>query len=127
MKILIVSNFEQVSGYSYAAQELAHCMYHSGLDVYCRSIKLSDKYNKPSEVVQKLLEKEIDGPDVVIQLTLPTLFDYYGKAHNILYFCFENENLPLNWVMKLKQPDEIWVPNKGMAKILKPLLYKKPI
>ena len=127
MKILLISNFEQVSGYSYAAQELAHCMFHSGLDIYCRSIKLSSQHNPPSEIVQQLMGKTLDKPDVVIQLTLPTLFDYYGPAKNILYFCFENQNLPLNWIMKLRQPDEIWVPNKGMAKILKSLLHKKPI
>ena len=109
-KVLYISNYRDQSGYSQAARDYISSLKLAGVSVAARSIKLTPTTH---ELNQTLLEAESESTsdcDVVIQHTLPPLFEFSGKFRkNIGLFHLETDRIPQNWVRQCNLMDSIWV------------------
>jgi glycosyltransferase involved in cell wall biosynthesis len=126
MKILLISPFD-TTGYGTAGLHTAVAMHSVGLDVVCRRLYLNNKNTINSDILKELLNKDAQGCNIAITLSLPTHLDYNGEFDkNVGMFCFENNTIPWKWVSSLRAgTDEIWVPNSFMAKGLRKIWQLK--
>src|SRR5688572_26936632 len=120
MKILYVGNFFDGTGYSTAAINYVLAMDEAGIDVVPISISFNGQKHPVPERLIELLAKPSAGCDVVIQHTLPHLFEYNGNFRkNIGLFAWETSGFPeSNWVNHLNLMDEVWVINQQMYQSL---------
>ncbi len=115
MKILLISNFWDGTGYSQAAINKALALDVAGIDVVVRNLKLN---NVRSVVPQRILELEAKDDrncDAVIQYTLPHLMSYNSKA-GINIGCFDYETSSFaesSWSDKLNAMDVVWATSKS--------------
>lgn len=111
MKVLLISNFSDGTGYSTAAINKALALDVAGIDVVLRNIRLGDNVTKLPARINELLDKDDTNPDVVIQYTLPHLMSYNAKVgYNIATFDYETTNfIHSSWADKLNTMDEVWV------------------
>ena len=129
-KVLFISNYKNLSGYSNAARSLILCMDAAGIDVVPRNINLTNTFSEVPERILELEQKESRGCNINIQFTLPHFFEYDGNFDkSILMFCWETShfrNIPL-WTEKINTASECWVPCNDMVKICRDSGVEIPI
>lgn len=120
MKILFLGHFHEDSGWSKGAINLVKAMDIAGLDVVCRSIKLTDTNKCYDTKIQELENKTIDNVDICIQNVLPHHLVKTDKfAKNIAYFVGESVKMKhFYWFNYLELMDEVWVPNSTLQQHL---------
>ena len=79
--ILLIAPFHEPSGYGIAARHLAKTLILIDENLVCRNQNLGrDDNYQDKEFINKLCEKPIDNPDIVIQYTLPKFMEYFPNA-----------------------------------------------
>lgn len=127
MKILVLNNYQEKTGYSIAGQEIILAMNSIKLDVVPRRLKFSNR-NEAHPKVEALELKSEFGCDIILQITLPCYFQYDGRfKKNIGYFFWETDRLCPAWVKSCNSMDEIWVANKQQVAACKRSGVAKPI
>lgn len=113
MKILMISNFHDNSGWSFAAQSYALAMDRVGLDVVLRNIKLNNVNGEVHPRIVELEQKSDKNCDVVIQKVLPHMMSYNGnfKKNIGLFVCETDYFGNSSWPSYLNTMDEIIVPS----------------
>jgi glycosyltransferase involved in cell wall biosynthesis len=110
MKVLCASVFRDGTGYAHAAIENALACEAAGLDVVCRSIRLSPMRGRQAAGrIGHLEAKDLRGVDSVIQTSLPHTFERKGGVRNIGFFAWETTHFrKSSWATYCNMMDEIW-------------------
>lgn len=131
MKVLLVSNVFDGTGWSVAGQRMALAMDRAGLDVAIRPLKLNsfvDLTDVPPRILE-LVDTDPVGSDVCIQHVLPHLSVYDGRfARNICLFASETSHFRnTNWADHLNLLDEVWVVNHQQERACRDSGVTRPI
>jgi len=110
MKVCYIGNYRDGTGYSNQAINNILAIEESDADIVCRPIVLSQSSNsKLASKVEHIEKRNTDNIDVVIQHTLPHMFERKCGVKNIGLFCWETTNfLKSNWPHCCNLMDEIW-------------------
>jgi len=132
MKVAYLSTYRDGTDYGNAAINQILACESAGIDVVCRPITLTSLVEQPC-LVSHLEDKDLKGVDVVIQHTLPHVFEYKRGVKNIGYFKWDTTHFRrANWASCCNMMDEIWVPcdanvdaarNSGVNKPIKVIPY----
>lgn len=112
MKILMIGNIKELSGWSLQLHNHALALDLAGVDVAVRNINILNNENPDLHVrVRELLKKDISRPDVIVQNVLPHMLEYTSKAKCVAYCVTETSNFRnTNWTSRLNLMDNIFVP-----------------
>jgi hypothetical protein len=121
MKVLYIGHYKENSGWSKAAIDLILSIDSVGIDITCRSIKLTDNEFTLNNRILELESKPINNIDFCIQHVLPHHLVGSSKfKRNISYYVSESDTLRYNnWHSNLNLMDEIWVPNHTQLENMK--------
>lgn len=121
MKILLIGNMHDQTGWSQSGIGYALSMDSVGIDVVVRNIKLNNINGEVPERIKELEAKSDKDCDIVIQHVLPHMLDYSGHfKKNIAICCFETSNFrKTSWASKINAMDELWVLCDQSVKIAK--------
>lgn len=110
MKILVISNVSEHSGYSYAAESTIKSLFYNKVDVVARNVSLTGNKRNVDNVIQKCLDKSATDCDYLIIHSLPSFFEYNGIFKKCIgKFDYETSFGPSNWKKKCQLMDQIWV------------------
>ena len=112
MKVLFAAPYRDGTGYGQAAIQYILALDHVGVEVVPGLLKYNQRMADVPERILELEERDIRNPDVVIQNTVPTCFDYNSKAgKNIGLFYTETSNFKsqTDWVRLCNNMDQLWV------------------
>lgn len=115
MKVLFAAPYRDGTGYGQAAIQYILALDSVGVDVVPGLLKYNKRMAEVPDRILELEEGDIRNPDVVIQNTVPTCFDYNGHiAKNIGLFYTETSNFrsQTDWVRLCNTMDELWVAAK---------------
>lgn len=114
-KVLFIGPYRDGTGYGHAATEYILAMDTVGINVVPRPLKLNDKIiNIPPRLLE-LEQQNEQGCNIVIQNTLPHMFDYDGHFDkNIGLFFTECSDFASqrDWVRSCNTMDELWVASR---------------
>lgn len=115
MKILLVSNFFDGTGYSHAGISLALAMDAAGLDVVCRRLKLNEVNGEVPPRIHELEAGDAAGCDTAVIHTLPNLMDVDHRLRCIAHFASETNHFKSSgWAESLNRFNEVWaISNQG--------------
>jgi len=116
MKVLLIGNYRDNTGYGEACKGYARALDAVGVDVVLRPFRLSNNVAEMDETLLRLEGKSSVGADVCIQHTLPIHMSYNGHfKKNIALFASETFGVSrTSWGAHLKSMDELWVINQQM-------------
>jgi glycosyltransferase involved in cell wall biosynthesis len=113
MKVLLIGNLAELSGWSEQARNHAIALDTVGVDVACRNIKITGVVhpNLPDKV-KELSHKPCKNPDVVILNTLPALYEHnYHNAKHLGFFTSETSDIrSVGWTRYVNLMDHVIVP-----------------
>ena len=128
MKLLVIGNCFDLTGWSEAACRLILACDHAGIDTVVRTVKLN---NVPGDVparVKDLQKKSSTGTTHCVQLLLPHLMEAAGRFKNIGMFFSETDSFPTNnWTERLNLMDEVWVCNRQQVRACQKSHVNKPV
>lgn len=129
MKVLYISNYSEISGYSQAATDYILALDRVGVDVVCRPLIITGRRKKPCQRIVELENKSSMGCDIVIQHTLPHMMHFNGDfKKNIAIYASETDSIKHTvWPKRLNCMDEVWVINNQMKDAAKSSGVNKPI
>lgn len=129
MKVLLISNICEQSGYSLAAESTLKSLYYNRVDVAARNINLTGKYRKVDNIVDKALNNSAADCDFLLIHSLPSFYQYDGRFKKCIgKFDYETDTLPSNWKKKCALMDQIWVSSNQSKDDLKNIeQIKKPV
>lgn len=126
-KVLYISNYAQISGYSIAALNNILALDRAGVEVVPRRLCLGGPPNNLPQRILDLERKSSEGCDVVIQHTLPSLFEG-SPLRNIGLYASETSSFNAsNWASRLNMMDELWAINPQQVLAAKESKVKTPI
>jgi glycosyltransferase involved in cell wall biosynthesis len=116
MKLLLVSNYYDGTGYAHAAIDFILALDAAGVDVVCRPVSFESKHYDVPPRIKELEAKTTDGCKVCIQYTLPNYMHYNGRFDKCIgMYDSETSNFKSsNWAYQLNMMDEVWVVNQQM-------------
>ncbi len=110
MKVLLISNICEQSGYSIAAEATLKSLYYNKIEVAARHMPLTGQRREVDAVVQKALKVPAADADFLLIHSLPSFFEYNGQFKKCIgKFDYETDFVPSNWKKKCQLMDEIWV------------------
>jgi len=124
MKIAVISNHKDNSGYSQAARGYIDALDKSNVELATRHVNL---IGSSREEIISGEDKSFDGIDACLQITLPHFF-CKSNAKNIGLFFYEASKLPKEWVDIInRKMDGIIVSNRTEQRICEESGVKKPV
>jgi len=110
-KILYIGPVRDFSGYATAARGYVQALHDAGADLVVRPVRYDQadpgSAYKPTELESKLLKRDLDGIDIVIQhLTPNEMRPVEGKV-NIAVVAWETTRIPAYWAEKLNKFDAV--------------------
>lgn len=113
MKVLIIGNYLDNTGWSTWCQNTLLAADAAGIDTVARNIKLSNIEGEAPERIHELLARDTKHPDVVIQQTLPPFLEYNGRIpRNICAYTSETSNFRYSgWASHINLMDDAIVMN----------------
>jgi len=127
MKTMYIGHWRDGSGYGQAAQDYLLSMREVGLDVCARPFRLNNNAWEVDARVEELEKTDSSDCSVIIQHTLPHHMRYNGNFKNVGLFASETSQFRgSTWPSRLKQMDELWVPNYQMTLALRDSGVDKP-
>lgn len=113
MKVLIVGNYKELSGWSTQLKNHILALDSAGVDVVPRNITITQSVDP--NVSQRILELEQNScknPDIVVLNTLPAFYERQGGAKHYGYYVAETSSFkPAGWQHKINLMDRALVPN----------------
>lgn len=112
MKVLHVSNFKNLSGWSTQAVNHILALDSAGIEVVPRHINMLNNVNPDLPARINELEKGCDSnPDVIIFNTLPSFYEKTSRAKCVGYYVIETSNFrSSDWASKINLMDRAFVP-----------------
>lgn len=133
-KVLYISNYKNSStGWGRFAINQILSLDRAGINVVPRPLNLTGNNFDIPERVKELEAKSDDSPDVIIQNTLPHLYQYSQipnkKIVNIGYSLFETANnfKTSGWVNRINLMDQLWVSSEQNKEVARNTGVKVPI
>ena len=116
MKVLFIGHYKEGSGWANAATNYILAMDAAGIDVVCRSVRLTYDTDPVPDRILELEKKSSSGCDICIQNLLPHhLVGSKQFKKNIAIFFSESFGIKVTpWFTQLQQMDEVWVPNSDL-------------
>ncbi len=110
-KILYIAPLRDFSGYAVAARGYIRALHESGADLVVRAVRYDQadpgtKYVS-TELEKKLLKRDLDNVDIVIQHTTPNEMRPVAGKTNIAVVAWETTRIPSYWVDKLNKFDMV--------------------
>lgn len=109
-KMLYIAPLKDFSGYANAARDYVRALDQVGCDLVTRHIKYDNGQYKNSPREEELTSKEVTNIDIVIQHTTPNESQRKDGVFNVLYFAWETDRIPDEWVKKINEMDLVLVP-----------------
>lgn len=110
MKVLWISNWKELSGYSEASRNYILALDKVGVDVVPRYFQLGQPISDLPKRLLELEEKSEEGCDVCVQHTLPYYMVKDGRFRkNVGLFAWETSKINETWLRNLNLMDEVWV------------------
>lgn len=122
MKVLFIGPYRDGTGYGHASIEYILAMDSVGINVVPRPLKLNEKVVELPARLLELERQNEQGCNIVIQNTLPHMFDYDGHfKKNIGLFFTECSDFASqrDWVRSCNTMDELWVASKDSIQHVK--------
>jgi glycosyltransferase involved in cell wall biosynthesis len=113
MKVLIVGNYKELSGWSTQLKNHILALDSVGVDVVPRNITITQNVdpNVPQRILE-LEERSSKNPDVVVLNTLPAFYERQGGAKYFGFYVAETSSFkPAGWQHKINLMDRAIVPN----------------
>jgi glycosyltransferase involved in cell wall biosynthesis len=112
MRVLYISNFKNLSGWSTQAVNHILALDSAGVEVVPRHFNLLNNLNQDLPERVKELEKADDShPDVIIFNTLPTYYEKTGRSKCVGYYVVETSNFRASgWASHMKLMDALACP-----------------
>lgn len=111
-KILYIGPLKDFSGYANAARGYVSALDKVGTNLVTRHIKYDSGEYKNSEREEELAQRDTRDVDIVLQHTTPNESQVKEGAFNVLYFAWETDRVPNEWVEKINEMDLVLVPCK---------------
>jgi hypothetical protein len=132
MKLLLVGPLLDFSGFAHASRNLLRALNESDIDLVARPLRY-DRLDEgqeftPPEWLDTLLKKDLQGVDMVLQITTSNneAVPVPGVL-NGLYTFFETDRLQPLWAQKANEFDFIIVPSRSNGETLLRSGVQKPI
>lgn len=109
-KLLYIAPLKDFSGYANAARGYVAALDKVGFNIVTRSIRYDSGDYKNSEKEEELATKGITNVDIILQHSTPNETQVKDGVFNILYFAWETDKIPNEWVEKINQMDLVLVP-----------------
>ena len=107
MKICYISNYKEASGYSAAARNYIEAIASVGIDIVPQNVRITGTSCEVSNKIKELEKNNLDQVGVVIQHTLPHMFERKEGVFNILMFAVESDRIPEEWIPGCRAADLI--------------------
>jgi glycosyltransferase involved in cell wall biosynthesis len=112
-KVIYVGNYRDGTGWGNVALNNIIAMDKVGIDVIPRCITFSKNHVILPERVLELESKSSQGADIIIQHTLPPLYQADSRFRTIGFYETETTDISdAMWPKFINQLDEAWVPNE---------------
>lgn len=128
VKLLVVSNYEEGTGWSQASIGNILAAHSVGIDVVCRPLTITGNKVDIPPIIKELEKKDLRGVTHCIQHTLPSLYEYKGGIKNIGLYATESDSfVESGWPHRINMMDEGWVICKEQVEASKKSGVKVPI
>lgn len=109
-RMLYIGPLKDFSGYANAARNYIRALDHVGCDLVTRHIKYDNGDYQNTSREEALAGKDTSNVDIVLQHTTPNECQRKDGVFNILYFAWETDRVPDEWVNKINEMDLALVP-----------------
>lgn len=110
MKVLVVGPIYDGTGYSNAIIGYINALLSKSVEVVTRPIKMTNSWGEVSSEIKSLENKDLQNIDIVLQINLPSEFQYIAGVQNIGVFFYETSGFPFSgWHDKISLMDKIIV------------------
>lgn len=110
MKVCCIGVPTDGTGYASFFNDMCLALDTVGIDITIKDIKLAGQIVEPHPRIRELIDRPLDGIDIVIQCILPPAMVYHAGFKNIgLYFTETTHFRPSGWQYYLNLMDEVWV------------------
>lgn len=109
-KMLYIGPLKDFSGYANAARGYVCALDKVGINLVTRHIKYDQGDYKNTEREEQLAQRDTRDVNIVLQHTTPNETQTKEGAFNVLYFAWETDKVPTEWVDKINQMDLVLVP-----------------
>ena len=108
MKVLVIGNFLEQSGYSDQCRNTILSMDAAGLDVCAKNISILGNSCDIPERIKEIERKSTKNPDIIFLNTLPSFYEYHAGAKNVGFFVLESSNIKASgWPNKCNLMDSL--------------------
>ena len=112
---MIIGCYRDSTGWGQATIDYALALDAVGVDVVLRPIRLNNANVPLPERILQLEQKSSAGSEVVVQHTLPHLYDYNGNLHNVALYASETSDFCSSpWADRINTMDHAVVINRQM-------------
>jgi hypothetical protein len=112
MKVLYISNYRERTGWARAGRDYILSLDAAGVDLVPRPIFLGQSRCELPDRIKELESQSSQGCDIVIQHTLPNLYDYNGAMFNIALYATETSDFTMSgWADRINSLDAAVVIN----------------
>lgn len=109
-KILYISPGSDFSGYAHAAREYIRALDSLGANIVTRDVSYDGGRYKKTSRESELAARDTQNVDIVISQLTPNECEPKPGCFNILYFAWETDRLPAEWVSQINKMDMVMVP-----------------
>jgi len=109
-KMLYIGPLKDFSGYANAARDYVRALDYVGCNIVTRHLKYDTGDYKNTTKERELENRSIDDIDIVIQHTTPNESQRKDGVFNVLYFAWETDRVPDEWVKNINEMDLVLVP-----------------
>lgn len=126
-KILYIGDTEGISGYAQSARRVIFALHDAGANISVKYVPHDTNYSRDTAAINRVRSLYDSSGNVVIHQQIPHMFQPIRNAYNIGFTMFETTKIPEEWLPKLEQMDEIWVPSQFNKIIFSKSGLSKPI
>jgi len=109
-RILYVAPLRDFSGYAHAARDYVRALDISGCNLVTRHLKYDNGNYSNSPREEELASRDLQDVDIVIQHTTPNETEPKPGVFNVIYFAWETDRVPKEWVEQINKMDLALVP-----------------
>ncbi len=108
MKILVIGNFREQSGWSEQCRNTILVMDAAGLEVVPRNITILGNQCELPDRIKELEKNSPKNPHVIYQNVLPSMAEYHAGAKNVLFYVSESSSFKAaGWQNRINLFDEV--------------------
>jgi len=109
-KLLYIAPLKDFSGYANSARNYIKALDLIGMNIVTRTLNYDGAQHNLSPRLKELNNRNTDNIDIVLQHTTGNETQRKDGVFNVLYFAWETDKVPTEWVNKINQMDLVLVP-----------------